>query len=132
MLQSLSDSVTWARLCIMYITFNVLTCNVYKHISEINKSINPHNACVNCGIRPGDCKHFFLQCLIYQPARDILFAAVAPLLSDFYPNLNNLSNREKDSITNLFLQGDDRLILETNKQIFNQVFIYISSTQRMK
>ncbi len=92
----------------------------------------PQHAYVNCGIRHEDCKHFFLQCPTYQPARDTLFAVVAPILSNLYPNMNNLSNREKDSITNLFLQGDDRLTLETNKHIFNQIFIYISSAQRMK
>ena len=62
----------------------------------INKETNiiPHATCNSCNFINGDPVHYFLECPTYQLARTNLLLSVDPIITDIFPDINNLINKK--------------------------------------
>ena len=103
--------------------------NQHRH----NYNYIPNAHCNLCGHRSEDCIHFFLECVSYQVARNLLLLSVAPLVVDIFPDIYSITTlRDKKAFVNILLSGDARLNDSSNREIFNYVFQFIEASNRMK
>ena len=107
-------------------------------LSPLNQHRHKYNyiqdaSCSICGHRQEDAMHYFLECPMYQGARNYLLQSVSQIVQIIIPNVGlNMSNREKKSLIEMFINGDSRLNSSQNEELFLHVQAYITRTARMK
>ena len=94
-----------------------------QHKFTIGLSDSPE--CI-CHFKTESPEHFFLDCFLYSPERQILFG----LIEHFVPNYNRLNKKQK---LDLILNGvniDNEEFLSTNTTLTKAVQNFILSTKR--
>ena len=77
--------------------------------------------------------HYFLDCPAYQAARVPLLQTVGIIVADIFPNVHHIQlKRSKDALIQIMINGDSRLEVDRNYELFDVVHDFIMSTGRME
>ena len=112
-------------------------CRIRLGLSHLNSHLHHYNlidspSCSNpeCGRTPESAAHYFLSCPRYNNERCVLFESLSRKL---FPNVNynTFIVLMPDHICTILLEGSEDASYEENTSIFDEVFKYIDSTQRV-
>ena len=97
--------------------------NLNQHRFTIGLADSPE---CQCYFKSESPEHYFLQCFLYSPERQILYT----LIEHYVPNFSTFNNRQKIDLILNGINADDPVFLYLNKTLTIAVQNYIFATKR--